>query len=60
MDRRSTIFSPTRRSSPATGSGREAKGTQEELLLWYNGTENDMIWEMQFKTPELPSPVTCR
>ena len=30
------------------GSGREAKGTQEELLLWYNGTEKDMIWEMQF------------
>lgn len=30
------------------GSGREAKGTQEELLLWWNGAEKDMIWEMQF------------
>jgi putative iron-dependent peroxidase len=30
------------------GSGREAKGTQEELLLWYNGPDKDMIWEMQF------------
>lgn len=30
------------------GSGREAKGTQEELLLWWNGTEKDMIWELQF------------
>jgi porphyrinogen peroxidase len=30
------------------GSGREAKGTQEELLVWYNGTEKDMIWELQF------------
>jgi putative iron-dependent peroxidase len=30
------------------GSGKEAKGTQEELLLWYNGPDKDMIWEMQF------------
>ncbi len=30
------------------GSGREAKGTQEDLLLWYNGPANDMIWEMQY------------
>ena len=41
-------FQPYETFVSADGSGREAKGTQEELLLWWNGTEKDMIWEMQF------------
>ena len=41
-------FQPYETYVAGDGSGREAKGTQEELLLWYNGTEKDMIWEMQF------------
>ena len=41
-------FQPYETFVSGDGSGREAKGTQEELLLWYNGPEKDMIWEMQF------------
>jgi putative iron-dependent peroxidase len=41
-------FQPYQTFVSADGSGREAKGTQEELLLWWNGTEKDMIWELQF------------
>ncbi len=41
-------FQPYETFVAGDGSGREAKGTQEELLLWYNGTDKDMIWELQF------------
>jgi len=30
------------------GSGREAKGTQEELLLWLNHDDKDLIWKAQY------------
>lgn len=30
------------------GSGREAKGTQEELLLWLNHDDKDKIWKAQY------------
>lgn len=31
------------------GSGREAKGTQEELLLWWSHDNKDLVWEHQYK-----------
>eukprot|EP00812_Abedinium_dasypus_P005402 NODE_1676_length_1086_cov_325.584869.p1 GENE.NODE_1676_length_1086_cov_325.584869~~NODE_1676_length_1086_cov_325.584869.p1 ORF type:complete len:310 (+),score=103.93 NODE_1676_length_1086_cov_325.584869:3-932(+) len=34
------------------GSGREAKGTQEEMLLWFNGSQKDDIWKTQFTLRE--------
>ena len=30
------------------GSGREAKGTQEELLLWLNSPAKDDVWKTQY------------
>jgi putative iron-dependent peroxidase len=30
------------------GSGREAKGTQEELLFWLNGPKKDAVWKTQY------------
>jgi putative iron-dependent peroxidase len=30
------------------GSGRQAKGTQEELLLWLNHPEKDIVWKLQW------------
>lgn len=30
------------------GSEREAKGTQEELLLWLNGKQKDDVWKAQY------------
>lgn len=30
------------------GSGREAKGTQEELLIWMNSPNKDKIWKAQW------------
>ena len=30
------------------GSGREAKGTQEELLLWLNSPQKDDAWKAQY------------
>lgn len=30
------------------GSGKEAKGTQEELLLWLNHAQKDKIWKAQY------------
>ena len=30
------------------GSGRQAKGTQEELLLWLNHDDKDKIWKAQY------------
>jgi len=41
-------FQPYETFVSGDGSGREAKGTQEELLLWWNGDDKDIIWEMQY------------
>ncbi len=30
------------------GSGREAKGTQEELLFWLNSPQKDDVWKAQY------------
>jgi len=30
------------------GSGREAKGTQEELLFWLTGARKDRVWKLQY------------
>ncbi len=30
------------------GSGRQAKGTQEELLLWLNSPAKDKVWKTQY------------
>jgi putative iron-dependent peroxidase len=30
------------------GSGREAKGTQEELLLWFTHDRKDLVWKTQY------------
>ena len=30
------------------GSGREAKGTQEELLIWLNSPRKDDVWKAQY------------
>ena len=30
------------------GSGRQAKGTQEELLLWLNHDDKDKVWKAQY------------
>ena len=30
------------------GSGREAKGTQEELLFWLNHNDKDKVWKVQY------------
>jgi putative iron-dependent peroxidase len=31
------------------GSGREAKGTQEELLLWLHGSDKGLVWRTQWE-----------
>ena len=31
------------------GSGRQAKGTQEELLLWLNHDDKDKVWKAQYE-----------
>ena len=34
------------------GSGKEAKGTQEELLFWLNHDDKDKVWKAQFDARE--------
>lgn len=34
------------------GSGREAKGTQEELLFWINHNDKDVVWKLQWDARE--------
>lgn len=42
-------FQPFETIKSVDGSGREAKGTQEELLLWMNSPQKDVIWRTQWE-----------
>ena len=41
-------FQPFETIKSVDGSGREAKGTQEELLLWMNSPRKDQVWKAQW------------
>jgi len=41
-------FQPFETIKSVDGSGREAKGTQEELLFWMNSPHKDRIWKAQW------------
>jgi len=41
-------FQPFETIKSIDGSGREAKGTQEELLFWMNGPRKDQVWKTQW------------
>jgi putative iron-dependent peroxidase len=41
-------FQPYQTVVSTDGSGREAKGTQEELLLWIHSNDKGDIWKIQF------------
>src|SRR4029450_391864 len=41
-------FQPFKTIKSIDGSGREAKGTQEELLFWMNSPHKDQIWKAQW------------
>ncbi len=41
-------FQPFETIKSIDGSGREAKGTQEELLFWMNSAHKDQIWKAQW------------
>ncbi len=41
-------FQPFETIKAVDGSGREAKGTQEELLFWMNSPRKDQIWKAQW------------
>jgi putative iron-dependent peroxidase len=43
-----TDFQPFATIQSVDGSGREAKGTQEELLFWLNSPRKDQIWKAQW------------
>jgi len=42
-------FQPFVTIEAGDGSGRQAKGTQEELLLWLNHDDKDKVWLAQYK-----------
>jgi porphyrinogen peroxidase len=42
-------FQPFVTIEAGDGSGRQAKGTQEELLLWMNHDDKGLVWETQYK-----------
>jgi putative iron-dependent peroxidase len=42
-------FQPFVTIEAGDGSGRQAKGTQEELLLWLNHDDKGLVWETQYK-----------
>jgi len=42
-------FQPFVTVTSIDGSGREAKGTQEELLIWLNGDDKGDVWKTQFQ-----------
>ena len=42
-------FQPFVTIEAGDGSGRQAKGTQEELLLWLNHNDKGLVWETQYK-----------
>jgi len=41
-------FQPYETYKSIDGSGKEAKGTQEELLFWLNSPRKDDVWKTQF------------
>jgi putative iron-dependent peroxidase len=41
-------FQPFETIKSIDGSGREAKGTQEELLFWMNSPRKDQVWKAQW------------
>lgn len=41
-------FQPFETIRSIDGSGREAKGTQEELLLWLHGPDKGDVWKTQY------------
>lgn len=41
-------FQPFTTIEAGDGSGRQAKGTQEELLLWMNHDDKGLVWEAQY------------
>ena len=42
-------FQPFVTIEAGDGSGRQAKGTQEELLLWFNHDDKGLVWDAQFQ-----------
>jgi len=41
-------FTPYQTFVSSDGSGKEAKGTQEELLIWVNSDKKDACWKAQY------------
>src|SRR5215475_2419893 len=41
-------FQPFVTIEAGDGSGRQAKGTQEELLLWLNNDDKGKVWKAQY------------
>jgi len=41
-------FQPFETVKATDGSGKEAKGTQEELLFWMNSPHKDQVWKTQW------------
>jgi len=42
-------FQPFVTIEAGDGSGRQAKGTQEELLLWLNHDDKGLVWDAQYR-----------
>jgi putative iron-dependent peroxidase len=42
-------FQPFVTIEAGDGSGRQAKGTQEELLLWMSNDDKGLVWDAQYK-----------
>lgn len=45
-------FTPYETFKSTDGSGKEAKGTQEEMLFWIYGPKKDDLWKVLFDTRE--------
>lgn len=45
-------FQPYETFQSIDGSGKEAKGTQEELLFWLNSERKDEVWKAQWNARE--------
>jgi len=46
-------FQPYETFQSIDGSGKEAKGTQEELLFWLNSEKKDEVWKAQWDAREV-------
>jgi putative iron-dependent peroxidase len=49
-------FQPFVTIEAGDGSGRQAKGTQEELLLWLNHDDKGLVWDTQYKARKALAP----